>query len=51
MECNHYAASTIREHTRLVGLFFDEHPDGAAALTRENANSDFAPQLKRSGTE
>ena len=36
LECRHYAASTVREYTRLAGLFFDEHPDGAAALTREN---------------
>ena len=36
LECNHYAVNTVREYTRLAGLFFDEHPDGAAALTREN---------------
>jgi hypothetical protein len=48
---HHYAASTIRVHARLIGLFFAEQPDGAASLTRENANSGFAPQLQRSGTE
>ena len=36
LECNHYAASTIREYTRLAGLFFAEHPDGVPAFTREN---------------
>ena len=35
LECQHYAANTIREYTRLAGLFFDEHPAGVAALTRE----------------
>ena len=35
MECKHYAANTIREYTRLAGLFFDDHPDGVTALTRE----------------
>lgn len=34
LECRHYAASTVREYTRLAGLFFDEHPDGVDALTR-----------------
>ena len=35
LECQNYAANTIREYTRLAGLFFDEHPAGVAALTRE----------------
>ena len=36
LECRHYAASTVREYTRLAGLFLDEHPNGVGALTREN---------------
>ena len=43
LECNRYAVNTVREYTRLVSLFFDEHLDGVTALTRENARSDFAP--------
>ena len=50
LECRHYAASTVREYTRLAGLFFDEHPDGAVALTRENVAkwiSEGATQSRR----
>ena len=36
LECRHYAASTVREYTRLAGLFLDDHPNGVDALTREN---------------
>ena len=34
LECRHYAASAVREYTRLAGLFLDDHPNGVDALTR-----------------
>ena len=36
LECNNYAVNTVREYTRLAGLFFEEHPAGVSAFTREN---------------
>jgi integrase/recombinase XerD len=50
LECRHYAASTVREYTRLAGLFLDEHPNGVGALTRENVAkwiSEGATQSRR----
>ena len=38
LQCRYYAATTIREYTRLAGLFFNEHPAGVAALTREKVS-------------
>ena len=34
LECRHYAASAVREYTRLAGLLLDDHPNGVDALTR-----------------